>query len=143
MPTYMYIGQLGGSGGSSSSPNPQSLLLTEWADSCQLYVASISTISGQPDYTNFNGKRRTTVDYIFVDPRTAQHLRKCYVHMICTPSNSEILTMCEEGGQSQLGEGYIILKVYQELVYNKDEEIKRVSKEAALLFLPMNSINRK
>ena len=75
-----HLGHLGGVCGSSGIPNPHGLLVKEWADRCQLYAASMSTLSEGPDYTYFSGERRTTVDYIFIDPETAQFLELCYTH---------------------------------------------------------------
>ena len=74
-----HLGHLGGSH-VGESPNPHGLLVKEWADRCQLYAASMSTFSGGPGYTYFSGEKTTTVDYIFVDPGTAQSVEKCYTH---------------------------------------------------------------
>ena len=57
-----HMDHLGGVCGSSGSPNPHGLLVKEWADRCQLYGASMSTLSEGSDYTYISGVRRTTVD---------------------------------------------------------------------------------
>ena len=75
-----HLGCLGGVRGSGHNPNPQGLLIKEWADRCQLYAVSMSASAVGPDYTYFSGENRTTVDYIFTDAETAQFLDSCYTH---------------------------------------------------------------
>ena len=75
-----HLGHLGGSLGSGSAPNPQGLIVKEWADRCHLYAVSMSALATGPVYTYFSGDKKTVVDYIFADAETAQHLKSCCVH---------------------------------------------------------------
>ena len=75
-----HLGHLGGSRGSGSAPNPQGLIVKEWADRCHLYAVSMSALATGPVYTYFSGDKKTVVDYIFADAETAQHLKSCCVH---------------------------------------------------------------
>lgn len=70
MPTY--VGYLGGIQGSESPPNPQGIIIKEWADRYDLYAVSMSELSTGPGYT-------CTCTYctcISVE-RGKQHLLKC------------------------------------------------------------------
>lgn len=63
-----------------SEKNPEGVLIEQWMDRCSLYAASLSPSRNGPMYTYFKCDKRTTVDYIFTDIRSAEYMDSCQTH---------------------------------------------------------------
>ena len=85
-----HLGTLGGARG-QGSPNTQGILLHHLLDRCKLYAVSLCSLSEGPQYTFWNSKTQTTIDYTIASYDAADYIHRCFTHEFDPFNNSDHL----------------------------------------------------